>query len=122
LWGSEDYKASPTTNIQNQGDPDDDSNHSMDGTSHTSHTSLSRSLEKVPSNGHDSNGVPDVASGDVNTKTVKESDKNEGWFRCFYCNEFCSNDKDRVVHIDYAHPGKLYYPTPGDFENRLRPN
>jgi hypothetical protein len=80
----------------------------------------------IHSNGHDSNNMvigPDVEEGGVsNTKTGKESDKNEDWFRCFYCNEFCSYDEERVAHIDYAHPGKLYYPTPEDFENRLRPN
>ena len=71
----------------------------------------------MPSNGHDSNNMvvgPDAEEG-------AEAAKSD-WFRCFYCDEFCSNDKERVAHIDYAHPGKLYYPTPEDFENRLRPN
>ena len=40
-------------------------------------------------------------------------------FNCFYCSQTYSSDKERVKHIDYEHPGKLYYPTQEDFENRL---
>ena len=40
-------------------------------------------------------------------------------FKCFHCNQFCSSDIERIGHIDSEHPGKLYYPNPEDFENRL---
>jgi hypothetical protein len=40
-------------------------------------------------------------------------------FNCFYCSQYYSSDKERVRHIDSKHPGKLYYPTPEDFEKRL---
>ncbi len=40
-------------------------------------------------------------------------------FNCFYCDQAYSSDKERIKHIDYQHPGKLYYPTPEDFEKRL---
>jgi hypothetical protein len=40
-------------------------------------------------------------------------------FNCFYCSQTYSSDKERVKHIGYEHPGKLYYPTPEDFEKRL---
>jgi hypothetical protein len=38
---------------------------------------------------------------------------------CFYCSQDYPDDKERVKHIDYEHPGKLYYPMPEDFEKRL---
>ena len=40
-------------------------------------------------------------------------------FKCFYCNRFCSSDNERITHTDNEHPGRLYYPNPEDFENRL---
>jgi hypothetical protein len=40
-------------------------------------------------------------------------------FNCFYCSQAYSSDKERIKHIDYQHPGKLYYPTPEDFEKCL---
>lgn len=39
--------------------------------------------------------------------------------KCFYCFENYSSDEERVTHIEYEHPGKMYYPTPEDFRNRL---
>ena len=30
-----------------------------------------------------------------------------------------ANDIERVTHIDYEHPGRLYYPMPKDFDDRL---
>ena len=57
------------------------------------------------------------AAGEVSS--VAEAKKSH---RCFYCNEAFSNDLERVLHIEDTHPGNLYYPTPEDFENRLRPN
>ena len=45
--------------------------------------------------------------------------QQEDRFKCFYCNHVCSSNNDRVQHIENEHPGKLYYPTPQDFENRL---
>jgi hypothetical protein len=40
-------------------------------------------------------------------------------FTCFYCSQTYSSDKERVKHIDFEHPDKMYYPTQKDFENRL---
>ena len=40
-------------------------------------------------------------------------------FNCFYCSEHYSSDVERVKHIESKHQGKLYYPTPEDFRNRL---
>jgi hypothetical protein len=31
-------------------------------------------------------------------------------FKCLYCDQLCSDDKERVTHIDAEHLGKLYYP------------
>ena len=30
--------------------------------------------------------------------------------------------REHITHIDSEHTGKLYYPTPSDFENRLNPH
>jgi hypothetical protein len=40
-------------------------------------------------------------------------------FNCFYCSEVYSSDMERVKHIGVEHPGKMFWPTPEDFENRL---
>ena len=50
---------------------------------------------------------------------VKEQEQQHKRFSCFYCSQTYSSDKERVKHIDYEHPGKLYYDTPEDFEKRL---
>ena len=50
---------------------------------------------------------------------VQEQEQLHKQFNCFYCIQTYSNDKERVKHIDNDHPGKMYYPTQEDFENRL---
>ncbi len=40
-------------------------------------------------------------------------------FNCFYCDKAYSSDKERIKHIGYEHPGKLYYQTPEDLQKRL---
>jgi hypothetical protein len=40
-------------------------------------------------------------------------------FKCFYCSEYYSSEVERVKHIESKHQGKLYYPTPEEFRNRL---
>ena len=40
-------------------------------------------------------------------------------FKCFYCDKLCPSNKERIAHIDHDHQGRVYYPTPQDFENRL---
>jgi hypothetical protein len=40
-------------------------------------------------------------------------------FICFYCDKLCPSNKERIAHIDHDHQGRVYYPTPQDFENRL---
>ncbi len=38
---------------------------------------------------------------------------------CFYCNQAYPDDKERIKYIGIEHPGKMFWPTPDDFENRL---
>jgi replicative DNA helicase Mcm len=45
-----------------------------------------------------------------------------GLFQCFHCSECFSSDTERLKHRGLAHPDKLDYPEPEDFNNRLRPN
>lgn len=51
--------------------------------------------------------------------TSQPQEQQHKRFNCFYCDQTYSSDKERIKHIDYEHPGKLYYPTPEDFEKRL---
>ena len=96
----------------------------MDDTSHASHTSLSLNGQqwRIPSDEYDLNKMMSsiVSSPDAQAApaaaTAKKPDKNGGSFRCIVA----KSSQDRVIHIDYAHPARLYRPTPDDFENRLR--
>jgi hypothetical protein len=58
---------------------------------------------------------------ETNNFIILEGQKQQGGltFKCFYCDQFCSSDIDRITHIDNDHPGRLYYLTPKDFEGRL---
>jgi hypothetical protein len=56
---------------------------------------------------------------ETNNFIILEEQKRSLTFKCFYCEQFCSSDSKRVTHIDNEHPGRLYYPNPEDFENRL---
>jgi hypothetical protein len=58
-------------------------------------------------------------SNDKNDKSQNTTTESIKGFKCFYCDQLCLDDKERVNHIDAEHPGKLYYPTPKDFEKRL---
>ena len=53
----------------------------------------------------------------------REQEQNQGDlhldFKCFYCDQVCSSNNDRVQHIENEHQGKLHYPTPEDFQDRL---
>jgi hypothetical protein len=49
----------------------------------------------------------------------KQEEQQHKTLSCFYCDQTYPDDKERIKHIDYEHPGKLYYPTPEDFEKRL---
>lgn len=42
-------------------------------------------------------------------------------FKCFYCDQLCLDDRERITHMDSEHTVKLYYPRPADFEKRLDP-
>ena len=60
----------------------------------------------------------------ISTLTTDASEEQEQGalhldFKCFYCSQVCPSNNDRVQHIDNEHPGKLYYPTPEDFQDRL---
>jgi len=43
-------------------------------------------------------------------------------FKCHYCSEHHTSDDERIVHIDVEHPGRMFWPKPKDFENRLNPD
>ena len=53
-----------------------------------------------------------------NVEVLLEQHQNKS-FKCFYCTKSHSTDIERITHIACEHPGKIYYPTPEDFENRL---
>jgi hypothetical protein len=53
------------------------------------------------------------------TKQESEEQQYDKQFICFYCDDSFSCDKERVHHISYEHPGKMFYPTPDDFNWRL---
>jgi hypothetical protein len=55
------------------------------------------------------------------TKTRNPTTESVKDFKCLYGDQLCLDDKEQMNHIDAEHPGKLYYPTPADFENRLYP-
>lgn len=40
-------------------------------------------------------------------------------FKCIHCNQYFASDNNRVEHISLDHPGRMYYPVPEDFQNRL---
>jgi hypothetical protein len=77
---------------------------------------------------HTENIKPIQEQKDISNKIFDEaktnnfiiSEEQEGLhFKCFYCNQVCSSNNDCIQHMDNEHQGKLYYPTPQDFENRL---
>jgi hypothetical protein len=45
--------------------------------------------------------------------------QEEDRFKCFYCDLRHKSNIERIKHMDNEHQGKLYYPTPQGFENRL---
>lgn len=49
----------------------------------------------------------------------EQQNNNNNLFKCFHCDQYFANDIERVTHIGYEHPGRLYYPTPKDFDDRL---
>jgi hypothetical protein len=77
----------------------------------------------------DVNNIED--KNDISKKLIDEAKTNsfitseeqrqqqELSFKCFHCNQYFASDKHRVEHISLDHPGRMYYPTPKDFENRL---
>jgi hypothetical protein len=48
-------------------------------------------------------------------------DQQDSLFQCFHCSECFASDTERLKHRGLGHPGKLDYPEPEDFDNRLRP-
>jgi hypothetical protein len=79
------------------------------------HPLKTEQLEEIVNN---PKSVLDISNPDSAAPAGEVSTANKS-HKCFYCSEVYSNDQERVIHIDNAHPGKLYYPTPEDFENRL---
>jgi hypothetical protein len=59
---------------------------------------------------------------DKNDKNQNPTTESVKEFKCFYCDQLCLDDREHITHIDSEHTGKLYYPTPSDFENRLDPH
>jgi hypothetical protein len=74
--------------------------------------------------------IPIKPSGSSEPSVIdvgKSNDKNDNGqntttesIKGFKCSTVInSDDMERITHIDEEHPGKLHYPTPEDFENRL---
>jgi hypothetical protein len=55
----------------------------------------------------------------ITTLQRQEQEQQSKSFNCFYCDQSHSSDKERVIHIQYQHPGKMLWPTPEAFEKRL---
>jgi hypothetical protein len=54
-----------------------------------------------------------VLNNEVQEKTYDFEIKNINMSQAY------SSNNEHVKHIDFEHPGKIYYPTPEDFEKRL---
>jgi hypothetical protein len=67
---------------------------------------------------YSSNNSSQMDSKSAEDVVTECADSNKR-FKCFYCFEYHSSDEERVTHIEYEHPGKMHYPTPEDFRNRL---
>jgi hypothetical protein len=67
---------------------------------------------------YSSNNGPEMKPKQAEDILLGCADSNKT-FNCFYCSECHTSDVDRVNHIESKHQGKLYYPTPEDFRNRL---
>jgi hypothetical protein len=50
---------------------------------------------------------------------LQEQEQQTKNLNCFYCSQSYPDDKERFKHIGIEHPGKMFWPTPEDFENRL---
>jgi hypothetical protein len=66
---------------------------------------------------HESNNILYLEQGKKDKK--EQMSHKENRFKCFYCDQLCSSNNDRVQHIENEHSGKLYYPTPKDSQDRL---
>jgi hypothetical protein len=59
---------------------------------------------------YSSNNSSQMDSKSAEDVVTECADSNKT-FKCFYCFENYSSDEERVTHIEYEHPGKMYYPT-----------
>ena len=55
----------------------------------------------------------------IKQQREQQNNNNNNLFKCFHCDQYFANDIERVTHIDYEHPGRLHYPIPKDFDDRL---
>ena len=67
---------------------------------------------------HESNNFLYLEQG-KNDNKKEQMPQHEDRFKWFYCDLMHKSNIERIKHIDNEHPGKLYYPTLEDFENRL---
>ena len=96
-------------------------------TAHPSQASHPSPIEESPSSSlpSDKDEPPSPSSaitaaiGEMSPIPTPQPQEQHKKLNCFYCSQAYSSDKERAMHIDYDHPGKLHYPTPKDFENRL---
>lgn len=66
--------------------------------------------------------VSDPNRASIPPSSSSSSQQQLTGFRCFYCSDIMSSDRERCLHTEGAHPGMLFYPEPEDFRNRLIPN
>jgi hypothetical protein len=68
---------------------------------------------------YSNNNVSETSSKSKSGENVMpECAASNKTFKCLYCCEYYPSDEERVKHIEYEHPGKMYCPTPEDFRNR----
>lgn len=104
--------------ILNQGDLGDNSKDGMDALSFPNNVpkGFIRKIWKVMQKKVFS--VNEVSDRENNDNPVASNTN----FSCYHCDESFVSDLERAKHIIDDHPGKLCYPTPEDFNDRLKPN
>ena len=115
-------KVDLSKDILNQGHLGDNSKDGMDGSPDALSVpnNLPNGLHKKDMEGNAREGVNEVPiSGRENNENPVAANTN---FSCYHCDESFVSDLERAKHTMGEHPGKLCYPTPEDFDNRLKPN
>jgi len=108
-------------------DDKDDSSGIKDKTSLSRSSPLAESFQdtsKTVLDENQHNEIPSLnnqlrSSSNLSNKKEPEKQEIDRHFKCHYCDEFLIDDKERCYHIDFEHSGKMHYPNPEDFQNRL---